>query len=170
MEPNVSDISRQGGQISNEWVKNPLVQSFGRQRARGKQQARPGGLDERARINGTQQNPDPPCLSTFKQEGGVRNQGRISPTVQMSTPGSTTMETIPDPPPAFLPLSRGGGSRIVGTVSNGHNRSIRINGAHAAPLLSAALSLASVGPPPVTSRSGHPPSPVAICHLSIPPL
>ena len=68
--PCVSDISRQGGQISNEWVKNPLVQSFGRQRARGKQQARPGGPDLRAQIDGAQQIPDPPCLSAFKQGGG----------------------------------------------------------------------------------------------------
>jgi hypothetical protein len=38
-------------------------------------QARPGGPDERARINGTQQIPDPPCLSTFKQEGGGPESG-----------------------------------------------------------------------------------------------
>jgi hypothetical protein len=31
--------------------------------------------------------------------GGVRNRGRTFPTVQMSTPGSTAMKTIPDPPP-----------------------------------------------------------------------
>jgi hypothetical protein len=58
----------------------------------------------------------------------------------------------------------------VGTASNGHDRSALINGARAAPLLSTALCLTSVGPPPVTSLSFYPPSPVAICHLSIPPL
>jgi hypothetical protein len=40
--------------------------------------------------------------------GGVRNRGRISPTVQIGAPGSTTMKTILDPPCLSTFKQRGG--------------------------------------------------------------
>ena len=60
------------------------------------------------------------------------------------------MENISDPPPAFLPLRRGGGSGIMGVAFNGHDRNARINGVRAALPLSTALYLTHVGPPPAT--------------------
>jgi hypothetical protein len=44
--------------------------------------------------------------------GGVRNRGRISSTIQISTPGSTTIKTIPDPP-CLSTFKRRGGSEIM---------------------------------------------------------
>jgi hypothetical protein len=43
--------------------------------ARGKQYARSDDLDQRARINGAQRIPDPPCLPTFKLRGGGPESG-----------------------------------------------------------------------------------------------
>jgi hypothetical protein len=96
--------------------KNPFVQSFGRLCAHGKQLASLSGPDLNSRINGVQQISDPPCLPIFKQGGGGSgDRGRNSPTVQMSTIGSTAVETIPDsPPPRLSTFKRrgGGGSEI----------------------------------------------------------
>jgi hypothetical protein len=47
--------------------------------------------------------------SLSKGGGGVRNRGRTSPTIQISTPGSTVMKTIPDPPRPSTFKRRGGG-------------------------------------------------------------
>jgi hypothetical protein len=101
--------------------------------------------------------------------GGVRNRGRISPTAQMSAPGSAAIKVIPDPP-RLSPFKLGGGSGIINAAPSGHDRSARINGARAATLFSAALCLAMVDPPPVTSLTLYPLSLVAMCRLSIPPL
>jgi len=125
----------------------------------------------RAQIDGAQQKLDPPCLPLFKRGGGgVRDRGRNSPTVQMSAPGSTAIKVRSDPPRLSTFKRRGGDPTSHMQLSDGQDRSAQINGARAAPLLSAALCLAKVGPPPVTSLTLYPLSLVAMCRLSVPPL
>jgi hypothetical protein len=57
----------------------------------------------------------------------------------------------------------------VGAASNGHDRSAQINDARAVPLLSAALCLTRVGPPPITLflLPPFPCSHVSSTHLSL---
>jgi hypothetical protein len=56
-------------------------------------------------------------LPLSKGGGGVQNQGRTSPTVQIGVPGSMAMKTIPDPP-CLSTFKRRGGGGVQNRASN----------------------------------------------------
>jgi hypothetical protein len=101
-----------GVRMRKKGAKNPFVLSFGANAPIVKRKSSLDGMDRGARINGAGVIPDPPCLSTVKRGGGVRNPGCTSSTALISVPGSTTMKAIPDPPRLSTFKRRGGGSGI----------------------------------------------------------
>jgi hypothetical protein len=68
----------------------------------------------RAQINGAYRIPDPPCLSTFKGGGGGPESGaHLSDGPDQRARINGDEDHSGPPPPAFLPLSGGGGSGIA---------------------------------------------------------
>jgi hypothetical protein len=108
----------------------------------------------------------PLAFRPLNKRGGVRNQERISPTVQMSAPGSMAMETIPDPPPPRLSTFKSrGGVRNCG-CSFQRPQSQRPNQRHScspAPLSCPELSQCGTSSRHITFR----PPTFPCCHMSL---
>jgi hypothetical protein len=78
-----------------------------------KRQANLDGRDSRARINGAHRIPEPPRLSTFKRRGGgPESRAHLFNGYDRSAQINDAQGDSGPPPPAFLPLSGGGGSGI----------------------------------------------------------